>query len=94
MDPTEIELSDEQRAQLEQDMLEREAQERELLATMDQENLNQGAPEQPQVQQQQEAQPVEEIEVQPQDPETSQNINGEVFPTQESQAILRLVMQH
>ena len=56
MDPTEIQLSDEQRAQLEQDMLEREAQERELLATMDQENLNQGAPEQPQVQQQQEAQ--------------------------------------
>ena len=89
MDPTEIELSDEQRAQLEQDMLEREAQERELLATMDQENLNQGAPEQPQVQQQQEAQPVEEIEVQPQDPETSQNINGEVFPTAESQAILK-----
>ena len=88
MDPTEIQLSDEQRAQLEQDMLEREAQERELLATMDQENLNQGAPEQPQVQQQ-EAQPVEEVEVQPQDPETSQNINGEVFPTAESQAILK-----
>ena len=90
MDPTEIELSDEQRAQLEQDMLEREAQEREILANMDEENLNQGAPQQPQMQQQQqEEQPTEEIEVEPQDPETSENINGEVFPTAEGQAILK-----
>jgi hypothetical protein len=89
MDPTEIELSQEQLAQLEQDMLEREAQEREILERMDQENLNQGAPEQPQVQQQQKEQPVEEIVVEPQDPETSQNINGETFPTAEGQAILK-----
>ena len=89
MDPTEIQLSDEQRAQLEQDMLEREAQEREILATMDAENLNEGAPQQQQPIPQQQEQPVEQIEVQPQNPETSENINGEVFPTAEGQAILK-----
>ena len=88
MDPTEIQLSDEQRAQLEQDMVEREAQERQILSQMDAENLSSGTSQQPQQSEAQPEAPVEQ-EVTPADPNNTQQINGETFPTAQGQAILK-----
>ena len=87
MDPTEIQLSDEQRAQLEQDMLEREAQERQILSKMDTENLSEGAPQQ---QQQAQSEAPAEQEVAPADPNSTQQINGETFPTAQGQEELKM----
>lgn len=81
MDPTEIELSDEQRAQLEQDMIEQRAQEQELRQQIASEGEGESAPVPTQAAQQDTKIP----EVAPADPRTTQQINGETFPTAEGQ---------